>query len=31
VMVTHEDHVAAYAHNRLHMLDGKIDRIEGEN
>jgi putative ABC transport system ATP-binding protein len=28
VMVTHESHIAAYARSRLHMLDGKIDRIE---
>ncbi len=28
VMVTHESHVAAYAQNRLHMKDGRIDRIE---
>jgi len=28
VMVTHETHIAAYAGSRLHMLDGKIDRIE---
>jgi putative ABC transport system ATP-binding protein len=29
VMVTHEANIAAYAHHNLHMLDGKIDRIEG--
>jgi len=29
IMVTHESHIAAYAANRLHMLDGVIDRIEG--
>ena len=29
LMVTHETNIAAYAHSRLHMLDGKIDRIEG--
>jgi putative ABC transport system ATP-binding protein len=29
VMVTHEENIAAYARHRLHMLDGKIDRIEG--
>jgi len=28
IMVTHEDHVARYATSRLHMLDGRIDRIE---
>ena len=29
VMVTHEENIAAHADNRLHMLDGRIDRIEG--
>jgi len=29
VMVTHEENIASYAHSRLHMLDGKIDQIEG--
>ena len=29
VMVTHEANIAAYAQHNLHMLDGKIDRIEG--
>ena len=29
VMVTHEPDIAAYARNRLHMIDGNIDRIEG--
>ena len=28
-MVTHEPDIAACARRRLHMLDGKIDRIEG--
>jgi putative ABC transport system ATP-binding protein len=28
VMVTHEPDIAAYAHQRLHMIDGNIDRIE---
>jgi putative ABC transport system ATP-binding protein len=28
VMVTHESDIAAYAHKRLHMIDGNIDRIE---
>jgi putative ABC transport system ATP-binding protein len=28
VMVTHEPDIAAYAHRRLHMMDGNIDRIE---
>ncbi len=33
VMVTHEPHIAAYARARLHMLDGKIDRLDdtGQN
>ena len=31
IMVTHEQNVAAYAQQRLHMLDGLIDRIEGES
>ena len=30
IMVTHESHVAAYARQRLHMIDGLVDRIEGE-
>jgi putative ABC transport system ATP-binding protein len=29
IMVTHEADVAAYAKQRLHMLDGVVDRIEG--
>jgi putative ABC transport system ATP-binding protein len=29
IMVTHEMDVAAYARQRLHMLDGVVDRIEG--
>ncbi|MDY7011924.1 MAG: ATP-binding cassette domain-containing protein, partial [Planctomycetota bacterium] len=28
VFVTHEEHLAMYAHRRLHLLDGRIDRIE---
>jgi putative ABC transport system ATP-binding protein len=28
VMVTHEADIAAYAHRRLHMMDGNVDRIE---
>ncbi|NQT04360.1 MAG: ABC transporter ATP-binding protein [Planctomycetes bacterium] len=28
IMVTHEQHIAAYADNRLHMIDGVVDRIE---
>ena len=31
IMVTHEQDVAAYARRRLHMLDGLIDRLEGED
>lgn len=30
IMVTHEPNIAAYAENRLHMLDGVIDRIESD-
>ena len=30
IMVTHEAHVAAYARQRMHMLDGRVDRIDGE-
>jgi len=29
LMVTHEPDIAAYAHQRLHLRDGLIDRIEG--
>jgi len=29
IIVTHEPAIAEHAHNRLHMLDGLIDRIEG--
>lgn len=28
IMVTHEPDIAAYAQNRLHMLDGRVDRVE---
>ena len=28
IMVTHEQNIAAYAKNRLHMIDGLVDRIE---
>jgi putative ABC transport system ATP-binding protein len=28
IMVTHEPNIATYAQNRLHMIDGVIDRIE---
>ncbi|MCD6405724.1 MAG: ABC transporter ATP-binding protein [Planctomycetes bacterium] len=31
ILVTHEEHVASYAKRRLHLLDGVIDRIEGED
>ncbi len=30
IMVTHEPDIAAHARNRLHMMDGGIDRIEME-
>ena len=30
MMVTHESNIAAYARSRLHMIDGIIDRIEGD-
>ncbi len=30
IMVTHEANVAAYSKRRLHMLDGVIDRMEGQ-
>ena len=29
LMVTHEPDIAAYATGQIHMLDGKVDRIEG--
>jgi putative ABC transport system ATP-binding protein len=29
IMVTHETNIAAYAHNRLFMRDGVIERLEG--
>lgn len=29
IMVTHEPDIAEYAHNRLHMKDGQIERIDG--
>jgi putative ABC transport system ATP-binding protein len=31
IIVTHESDIAAHAHKRLHMLDGLIDRIEGDS
>jgi putative ABC transport system ATP-binding protein len=31
IMVTHEANIAGHAHSRLHMLDGIIDRIEGDS
>jgi len=30
VLVTHEPHIAGYAGHRLHMRDGRVDRIEAE-
>jgi len=30
IIVTHEPDIAMHAHSRLHMLDGLIDRIEGD-
>ncbi|MEJ2702181.1 MAG: ABC transporter ATP-binding protein [Sedimentisphaerales bacterium] len=30
IMVTHEPNIASHAQKRLHMLDGLIDRIEGD-
>ena len=30
IMVTHESYIAAYAKQQLHMLDGLIDRIDGD-
>jgi len=30
IIVTHESTIADHAQNKLHMLDGKIDRIEGD-
>ncbi|MHC4482688.1 MAG: ABC transporter ATP-binding protein [Planctomycetota bacterium] len=31
IMVTHESHIATHARHRLHMLDGFIERIDGDN
>jgi putative ABC transport system ATP-binding protein len=31
IIVTHEPDIAKHAHSRLHMLDGQIDRIEGNS
>ncbi|MHC4122881.1 MAG: ABC transporter ATP-binding protein [Planctomycetota bacterium] len=31
LMVTHEANIAAHARQRLHMLDGLIERIDGDN
>ncbi|HUV63714.1 MAG TPA: ABC transporter ATP-binding protein [Sedimentisphaerales bacterium] len=31
IIVTHEPAIAEHAHSRLHMLDGLIDRIEGNS
>ena len=30
IMVTHEEDIAAYATGQIHMLDGRVDRIEGK-
>jgi putative ABC transport system ATP-binding protein len=30
IMVTHEPHVAEYAKQQLHMLDGLVERVDGE-
>jgi len=30
VMVTHESYIADYARHCMHLLDGRIDRVEGE-
>jgi ABC-type lipoprotein export system ATPase subunit len=29
IMVTHDPDIATYARQRLHILDGRIDRVEG--
>lgn len=31
IMVTHEPNIAEYARNRLHMIDGVVDRIEASS
>jgi putative ABC transport system ATP-binding protein len=31
IMVTHESHIATHAKHRLHMLDGLIERIDGDD
>ena len=31
IMVTHEPNISAYARNRLHMIDGVVDRIEASS
>lgn len=31
VMVTHEDEIAEYAGRQIHMRDGKVERIEGDD
>ncbi len=30
IIVTHESNIAAHARQRLHMLDGSIERIDGD-
>ena len=30
IMVTHEAYIAAYTKQQLHMLDGLIDKIDGD-
>lgn len=30
IMVTHESHIASHAGHRLHMLDGRVERVEGD-
>lgn len=31
IMVTHESYIAAYASHQLHMLDGLVDKVDGES
>ncbi|UCC22769.1 MAG: ABC transporter ATP-binding protein [Planctomycetota bacterium] len=30
IMVTHESHIASHAGHSLHMLDGRVERVEGD-